>query len=64
MSHYAPPIENPYPDIDWREITDFAYIDPLILRRNATGLVFRRNREKDADYILVENYRIKYRLDG
>ena len=64
MGHYAPPIENPYPDHEWREITDFAYIDPLVLRRNAAGLVFRRDREKDADYILAENYRIRYRLDG
>jgi len=64
MEGYVPDFDNPYPDIEWREITAFAYVDPLILRRNARGLVFRRNKEKDADYILAENYRVKYRLDG
>jgi len=59
MGHYTPPIENPYPDHEWREITDFAYIDPLVLRRNATGLIFRRNKEKDAVYILAENDKIE-----
>ncbi|MHA1538662.1 MAG: DUF1353 domain-containing protein [Alphaproteobacteria bacterium] len=64
MDGYVPDFDNPYPDEDWREITAFDYIDPLILRRNVKGLVFRRDKEKDAFYILAENYRIRYRLDG
>jgi hypothetical protein len=64
MDGYVPDFDNPYPDHDWDEITYFEYTDPLILRRNATGLVFRRNKEKDADYILAADYKVKYRLDG
>lgn len=64
MDGYVPDFDNPYPDEDWREITEFQYIDPLILRRNAKGLVFRRGREKDACYIVAEDYRVRYRLDG
>lgn len=64
MEGYVPDFDNPYPDVDWREITAFAYVDPLILRRNATGLVFRRDKRKDADYILAEPYTVRYRLDG
>jgi hypothetical protein len=63
MGDYVPDFENPYPDVDWREITAFEYIDPLILRRNAKGLVFRRDKLKDADYIVAADYKIKYRLD-
>ncbi len=64
MPDYLPDFDNPYPDGDWSEITEIEYIDPLILRRNVKGLVFRRDKDKDALYILAEDYRIRYRLDG
>ena len=64
MGDYVPDFDNPYPDDDWSEITEFEYIDPLILRRNVKGLVFRRDTQKDASYILAEEYRVRYRLDG
>lgn len=63
MSDYVPHFDNPYPDVEWHEITAFEYIDPLILRRNAMGLIFRRDKEKDADYIVAADYKVRYRLD-
>lgn len=64
MAGYVPDFENPYPNGEWSEITEFEYKDPLILRRNVRELVFRHDRKKDAMYLVAEDYTVRYRLDG
>lgn len=64
MASYTPDIEDPYPQGDWLEITDFRYETPLIVRREAKALRQRRNKKKDAEYIVAAPYTISYKLDG
>ena len=64
METYRPRIENPYPDGEWSEITDFCYLTSLILRREPKAVRTRGNKNKDADYILGEAYSVSYKLDG
>ncbi|MCZ6588289.1 MAG: DUF1353 domain-containing protein [Alphaproteobacteria bacterium] len=64
MDTYNPNIENPYPEGEWSEISDFKYLTPMILRREAEAVRNRGDKEKDAEYILGEEYRVSYKLDG
>jgi len=61
---YLPQIDNPYPDGEWSQITEFRYLTPMILRREAEAVKNRGDKEKDAEYILGEEYRVSYKLDG
>ncbi len=54
--------KNPYPDGDWDEIADFRYETPLILYRHPSAVQMREDR--DADYLVGEDYRVSYKLDG
>lgn len=64
MDNYHPQIENPYPPGDWSEISDYKYLTPMVLRREAEAVRTRGNKNKDADYIIGDEYRISYKLDG
>ncbi|MCZ6588301.1 MAG: DUF1353 domain-containing protein, partial [Alphaproteobacteria bacterium] len=64
MDTYNPNIDNPYPTGEWSEISDFKYLTPMILRREAEAVKNRGDKEKDAEYILGEEYRVSYKLDG
>ncbi len=64
MENYNPNIDNPYPEGDWSQISDFKYLTPMILRREAKAVRNRGDKEKDAEYILGEEYRVSYKLDG
>jgi len=57
-------VPNPYPQERWAEITDFAYLTPLVLRRELEALLLRPDDGIDAEYIVAEPYRVGYRLDG
>ena len=64
METYIPDIVNPYPDKEWSEISDFDYETPMVLRREAEAVPKRGDKEKDAEYILGEEYRVTFKLDG
>ena len=64
MENYLPEIDNPYPEGGWSEISEFRYQTPLILRREAEAVRTRGNKDKDADYIVGEEYTVSYKLDG
>jgi hypothetical protein len=61
---YLPQIDNPYPEGAWSQITEFKYLTPMILRREAKAVRNRGDKEKDAEYILGEEYRVSFKLDG
>lgn len=64
MDPYLPQIDNPYPEGEWSQITEFKYLTPMILRREAKAVRNRGDKEKDAEYILGEEYRVSFKLDG
>jgi hypothetical protein len=57
---YDPNIENSYPTGDWSEITDFEYEMPMIQRREAGVVPNRGGKEKDAEYIPGDKYRVTF----
>jgi uncharacterized protein DUF1353 len=62
MGYFAPTLANPYPSPGWAEISDFEYLTPLRLYRDARGGPKRDG--EDADYVVSDDYRVRYRLDG
>lgn len=54
---------SPYPQEPWTKITEFAYLTPLVLRREIEALLLRPDDGIDAEYIVAEPYRIGFRLD-
>ncbi len=62
MESYVPEFDNPYPDGEWSQITDFRFDTPLILYRGIKAV--KKADGNDADYILLRPYTIRYRLDG
>ena len=62
MELYEPKFENPYPDGERSQISDFHYDTPLLLYRGIESV--KKSNGKDADYILFRPYTIQYRLDG
>ena len=64
MENYHPQIDNPYPEDEWEDISEFRYQTPMILRREAEAVRTRGNKNKDADYIVGEEYAVSYKLDG
>lgn len=57
-----PSFADPYPDPGWRTISDFVYTDPLVLYRAPEALRMRDG--EDADYLVAQDYRVAFRLDG
>ncbi len=57
-------VPNPYPQEPWTEVADFAYLTPLVLRREVEALLLRPDGGIDAEYIVAEPYRVGFRLDG
>jgi hypothetical protein len=62
MGYFAPTFENPYPSPGWEEISHFEYLTPLRLYRDAKNGPKRDG--EDTDYVLSDDYRVRYRLDG
>jgi hypothetical protein len=62
MGYFAPALENPYPAPGWETISDFQYLTPLRLYRSADAVPVRDG--EDADYVVSDDYRVRYRLDG
>jgi hypothetical protein len=62
MGYFAPTLENPYPSPGWEEISDFEYLTPLRLYRDAKAVPMRDG--EDAEYVVSDDYRVRYRLDG
>ena len=54
---------NPYPQEPWKEITDFTYLTPLVLKREVEALLLRPDNRIDAEYVVAEPYRVGFRLD-
>lgn len=59
---FEPSLENPYPDEDWSEITEFEYVTPLRLCRGMKAV--QRRKGDDADYVVSEPYTVRFKLDG
>jgi hypothetical protein len=55
-------LANPYPSPGWTTISDFQYLTPLRLYRDAEAILIREG--EDADYVVSDDYRVRYRLDG
>jgi hypothetical protein len=53
MGYFAPAFENPYPSPDWEEISDFEYLTPLRLYRDAKHGPKRDG--EDADYVVSDD---------
>lgn len=62
MEPYVPEFDNPYPKREWSQITDFRYDTPLVLYRGIEAV--KKADGRDADYISLRPYTIRYRLDG
>jgi len=62
MGFFEPDLENPYPSSGWKKISDFQYLTPLRLCRDATSVKLRDG--EDADYVVSDDYCIRFRLDG
>jgi len=62
MGYFAPALENPYPSSGWEKISDFEYLTPLRLYRDVQAVLVRDG--EDADYVVSDDYRVRYRLDG
>jgi hypothetical protein len=60
--YFAPTLENPYPSPGWEKISGFEYLTPLRLCRDAKAVQVRDG--EDADYVVSDDYRVRYRLDG
>ena len=56
-------VPNPYPQEPWKEITDFTYLTPLVLKREVEALLLRPDNRIDAEYVVAEPYRVGFRLD-
>jgi hypothetical protein len=64
MADYVPNIANPYPDnYAGEKIEEFAYLTPLILRREIDAARMRGGRD-DADYIVGADYKVSFRIKG
>ena len=61
--HYVPEFDNPYPELGWKEITNFEYKSPLVLYRSIETVQYRGGKE-DADYIVALPYTVSFKLDG
>lgn len=59
---FKPEFDNPYPDGSWQTISDVAYLSMLHLERDIDSVQMARGR--DADYIVGQDYTIRFRLDG
>lgn len=62
MRAYTPQFDNPYPEGEWSEITDFAYATNLHLCRAMTAVQTRTG--EDANYVLAQPYKVSFKLDG
>jgi hypothetical protein len=62
MGYFEPALENPYPSPGWTAISDFEYVTPLRLYREVEAVLMRQG--EDADYIVSDDYRVRYQLDG
>lgn len=62
MEPYEPEFENPYPDVDWTQISDFKYETPLHLYRTIEAVQLREG--EDADYIVWRDYTVRFKLDN
>lgn len=58
---YTPAIDNPYPG-DWREITDFEFLDDLYIARARDAISDGAGRE--AEYIVSAEYKCACKVDG
>ena len=56
-------VPNPYPQKPWTAIADFAYLTPLVLKREVEALLLRPDYRIDAEYVVAEPYRVGIRLD-
>ena len=61
MRAYTPQFDNPYPEGEWSEITDFVYASNLHLCRAMTAVQTRTG--EDANYVLAQPYRVRFKLD-
>lgn len=61
MGFFEPVLESPYPEHGWQTITDFEYVNPLRLFRSVEALKFHSG--DDADYVISDEYRVRFRLD-
>ncbi|MGO1118295.1 DUF1353 domain-containing protein [Rhodovibrionaceae bacterium A322] len=59
---YTPEFPDPYPDRQWKHITDVRYETDLILRRNIQDVINRTG--ENGEFLVGEEYRISYKLDG
>ena len=67
LEPYTPQFDNPYPTEDWREITGFKYLTPLMLYRDPISQKIRRGglfQDDDADYVVYGDYKVSYLIDG
>ncbi len=61
MRAYTPEFDNPYPEGEWSEITDFVYASNLHLCRAMTAVQTRTG--EDANYVLAQSYKVSFKLD-
>ena len=61
MRAYTPQFDNPYPEGEWSEITDFVYASNLHLCRAMTAVQTRTG--EDANYVLAQPYKVRFKLD-
>ncbi len=61
MRAYTPQFDNPYPEGEWSEITDFVYATNLHLCRAIEAVQTRVG--EDANYVLAQPYRVSFKLD-
>ena len=65
LAMVQPAFTNPYPDDDWRMISNFVYLDPLILYRHTVAVeIGGPGSGRTADFIVGLDYRVKFDLDG
>jgi hypothetical protein len=62
LQPYTPVLDNPYPQSEWEELSEFRYESDLHLMRGIEAVKIADGR--DAEYIVAEPYTISYKLDG
>jgi hypothetical protein len=58
---FVPLIDNPYP-ASFRQVSDFKYLTPLILRREPEALQMKDAAE--VLYVVAEDYTVSFKVDG
>lgn len=67
IGNFRPAVPDPYPQNDFAQVSDFKFLSPLVLRRDAIRVnrIDRDGRRRrEAHYILHEDYHVAFAVDG